>query len=152
MPCSGQVYGIIGSVVLAGSLLDGQVVSNHVIRIASETEAKVRAGYLLFALTHPVYGRPLVKALAFGSSVPELDPAEISEFTVVRLTQGAEVTIADLADESAAERALADVLERGLAADAGNLVERFIAGDLENFIAVRSTGNAGAGEEASSKN
>lgn len=138
MPCSGQVYGIIGSAVLACSSLDRQVVSNHVLRIAPGTEAKIRAGYLLTTLTHPDFGRPLVKALAFGSSVPELDPAEISELSVVRLTSGEENAIADLAEESAAERARADVLERELAADAGTLVDRFIAGDLASFATVRS--------------
>lgn len=137
MPCSGQVYGIIGSAVLAGSSLDGQVVSNHVIRIAPGTEAKIRAGYLLTAFTHPIFGRPLVKAFAFGSSVPEIDPGEISEYAIVRLTSSEENTIADLAEESAAERARADVLERELAVDAGNLVDRFIAGDMASFVTVR---------------
>ena len=79
MPCSGQVYGIIGSAVLAGASLDGQVVSNHVIRIAPNPTTKMRTGYLLVALAPPSLGRPVVKSLAFGSSVPELDPAELRE-------------------------------------------------------------------------
>ena len=134
MPCSGQVYGIIGNAVLAGHSLDGQVVSNHVIRIAPEDKPKARAGYLLVALTHPVLGRPLLKSLAFGSSVPELDPAEIREFQVVRLESKDEDAIADLAEESAAERARADVLERELAEDAGKYIEKFLAGDMVHFV------------------
>jgi hypothetical protein len=133
MPSSGQVYGIIGGAVLAGVSLDGQVVSNYVIRIAPHDQTQVRAGYLLIALTHPVFGRPLVKSLAFGSSVPELDPAEIREFSVVRLPARDENAIADLAEESAAERARADVLERELADAAGLLVEKFLSGSIAEF-------------------
>lgn len=139
MPCSGQVYGIIGNAVLAGNSLDGQVVSNHVIRIAPEDKPKARAGYLLVALTHPVLGRPLVKSLAFGSSVPELDPVEIREFQVVRLASKDEYAIADLAEESAADRARADVLERELAEDAGKLIEKFLAGDMVHFVTMIPT-------------
>jgi type I restriction enzyme S subunit len=134
MPSSGQVYGIIGSAVLAGASLDGQVVSNHVIRMAPKAHAKIRAGYVLVALTHPTLGRPLVKALAFGSSVPEIDPSEIREFPIVRLREREENSIADLAEKSATERAQADVLERELAADAGDLIERFLANDSSSFV------------------
>ncbi len=139
MPSSDQVYGIIGNAVLAGHFLDGQVVSNHVIRIAPEDKPKARAGYLLVALTHPVLGRPLVKSLAFGSSVPELDPAEIRQFQVVRLASKDEDTIADLAEESAADRARADVLERELAEDAGKYIEKFLAGDMMHFVTTMPT-------------
>lgn len=133
MPCSGQVYGIIGTAVLAGASLDGQVVSNHVMRLAPEPDAAIRAGYLITALTHPVYGRPLVKALAFGSSVPELDPAEVRDLRVVRLSKDDEDAIAELAEESAARRAEADVLERQLGDEASRLVDRFLAGEVIAF-------------------
>jgi hypothetical protein len=134
MPCSGQVYGIIGSAVLAGVSLDEQVVSNHVIRLAPRANAVIRAGYLLTVLTHPTLGRPVVKSLAFGSSVPEIDPADIEDFQIVRLSPREEAAIADLAEESAAERARADVLERELATGAGRLIERFLAGDTVSFV------------------
>lgn len=133
VPCSGQVYGIIGSVVMAGISFDGQVVSNHVMRIAPKPDAKIRNGYLLTALSHPLFGRPLVKALAFGSSVPELDPEDLRNFEIVRLTSSQEDAIADLAEESASKRAQADMLERELAADAGKLIDCFLAGDMREF-------------------
>lgn len=134
VPCSGQVYGIIGSVVMAGDSFDGQVVSNHVMRIAPQPNAKIRNGYLLTALSHPLFGRPLVKALAFGSSVPELDSEDIRDFEIVRITRNEEDAIADLAEEAATKRAKADVLERELAADAGKLIDRFLAGDVREFV------------------
>ena len=56
---------------------------------------------------------------------------------IVRLTSGEEDAIANLAEQSAAERARADVLERDLAADAGNLIDRFIAGDMDSFVTTR---------------
>ncbi len=37
--------------------------------------------------------------------------------------------IADLAEEAAATRAQADILERKLANDAGEIIDRFLAGD-----------------------
>ena len=136
VPCSGQVYGIIGSVVLAGPSLDGQVVSNHVMRLAARSDMKIRAGYLLTALSHSKLGRPLVKALPSGSSVPEIDPSEFARLEVVRLREKEEETIADLAEESAALRAQADEKEFALSESAGELIDRFIAGDLRDFVAM----------------
>mgnify|MGYP002085141810 CR=1 FL=1 len=116
MPCSGQVYGIIGTAVLATEALDDQVVSNHVIRIAPQKNPSVRVGYLLTALSHPVWGRPLIKALAFGSSVPEIDSDDLANLEFVRLKPSDESAIADLSEASAKSRAEADVLEREIAA------------------------------------
>lgn len=134
VPCSGQVYGIIGSIVMAGPSLDGQVVSNHVMRLAARSGMKMRAGYLLTALSHPKLGRPLVKALPFGSSVPEIDPSEFAGLEVVRLAEKEEEAIADLAEESATLRAQADEKERALSVKAGMLIDRFIAGDMRDFV------------------
>lgn len=143
MPCSGQVYGIIGSVVMAGAVAaDDIAVSNHVVRIAPSAEGP-KAGYVLTAMSHPTLGRPLLKAMAFGSSVPELDPDDAKEFPLLRLDQKAEDAIANLADASAAARAEADALERVLAEDAGHIIDRFIAGDKLSSMnrALRSDGN-----------
>lgn len=126
MPCSGQVYGIIGSVVLAGASLEGSAVSNHVIRIAG-ANSDLRAGYVLTTMSHPMLGRPLIKAMAFGSSVPEIDPDEVKEFQVIRLGENLEGAIADHAEASAKARAEADELERKVSEDAGRLIDEFVA-------------------------
>jgi hypothetical protein len=126
VPSSGQVYGIIGTAILATEALDKQVVSNHVIRVAAKHEAAVRAGYLVTALSHPALGRPLIKSLAFGSSVPELAAEDLANLEIVRLKPCEESAIADLAEASAKARAEADVLERKIAADAGIIIDRFM--------------------------
>jgi hypothetical protein len=125
--CSGQVYGIIGTAILATQALNDQVVSNHVLRV-SPTDGSVPAGYILTALTHPLLGRPIMKALAFGSSVPEIDVEDLAELPIVRLKRGEELRIAELAQQSAEVRASADLLEREITADAEKIIAKFIAG------------------------
>ncbi len=135
MPCSGQVYGIIGSVVLAGTAICDGAVSNHVLRMApAGSGRRIREGFLATALSHPVFGRPLVKRLAFGSSVPEIDLGELKQFPVARFGETVEDRIAELAEDAAQLRADADLIERGMADEAGKLIDRFIAGDVAPFV------------------
>jgi len=124
--CSGQVYGIIGSAVLATQALNDQVVSNHVLRAAPK-KGSVPAGYIVTALTHPLFGRPIVKALAFGSSVPEIDGDDLAQLHIVRLKPSQESAIAEAAEESANVRAAADLLEREISADAQRIIAKFMA-------------------------
>jgi hypothetical protein len=124
--CSGQVYGIIGTAILATQVLDDQVVSNHVLR-ASPKNGGVPSGYIVTALTHPLLGRPIVKALAFGSSVPEIDNDDFAELPIVRLKSGEESAIAELAEESAKVRARADFLEREITTEAEKIIAKFMA-------------------------
>lgn len=126
IPCSGQVYGIIGTATLATDALDDQVVSNHVVRAAPK-KGSAPVGYVLTVLAHPVFGRPVVKALAFGSSVPELDPDDLAALELVRLEPREEAGIAELAEASAKARAAADILEREITAGAETIVDTFIA-------------------------
>jgi len=101
MACSGQLYGTNGSVVLADGWHEGKIVSNHVVRIVPRTNAKAaRAGYLQMALGHPVYGRPLVLRLAFGTEVPEIGPEDLADFPVVRLPPDDENAIADAVERA----------------------------------------------------
>jgi len=124
--CSGQVYGIIGTAILATQALNDQVVSNHVLRAAPK-KGSVSAGYVVTALTHPLLGRPIVKALAFGSSVPEIDSDDLAKLHIVRLKPSQESAIADAAEESAKVRAAADLLEREITADAQRIIAKFMA-------------------------
>ena len=98
------------------------------MRIKPGENALIEAGYLVTALSHPLLGRPLVKSLAYGSSIPEIEVADLANFEVVRLKPLEESAIADLANASARARAAADVLEREMARDAGIIIEGFIAG------------------------
>lgn len=130
IPCSGQVYGIIGTATLATEALHGQVVSNHVARVAPRKNVDMRVGYLVTALSHLTWGRPLVKSLAFGSSVPEIDSEDLANLEIVRLKPSEESAIADLAEASAKARAQADVLEREIGEKASNIIDRFIKRDV----------------------
>jgi transposase len=87
----------------------------------------IPAGYIVTALIHPTLGRPLVKALAFGSSIPEIDKGDLAGLQIVRLQTAEENAIAELAEASAKARAEADVLEREISTDAAAIVDRFIA-------------------------
>jgi hypothetical protein len=134
---SGQVYGLNGSVVIASSAHDGRVISDHIIRMAPSDHQDVRVGYAYTALSHPTLGRPLVKALAYGSSVPEIDVADLAELEIVRVKRSTEDAIADLSEEGAALLAKADILENAMAADAEDILSRFVAGDMRD-VTVRS--------------
>lgn len=126
MARSGQTYGIIGTTVLAGADLEGHIVSDHVMRLRPRDDASILPGYLTVAMSHPRLGRPLVKALAYGSSIPEIDPAEVSRFEIVRLSREQESAIASIAQRAAKARADADILEKELALEASRVIDRFI--------------------------
>jgi hypothetical protein len=127
MARSGQTYGIIGSLALAGPGLEHHVVSDHVMRIKPRPNAEIPPGYLVTAMSHPILGRPLVKALAYGSSIPEIDVADIANFPLVRLPAESEHAVAAYAQAAADARADADGIERELTQDAEALIEAFLA-------------------------
>lgn len=126
MACSGQVYGLNGAAALVTEHHTNTFFSHDLIRIIPD-ESKIRAGYLLVALTHRTHGRPLLIRAAYGTSIPHLDPGDVAEFPVVRLGKEEESAIADLAERAATSRAEAEALERRLSAEAGQLIDKFIA-------------------------
>jgi type I restriction enzyme S subunit len=140
---SGQVYGLNGSLALATQALTGRVVSDHVIRIAPTTAQSVALPYLFIALSHPSLGQPLVKALAYGSSVPEIEVQDVKELPVVRLSEAAERAVAELAQTGSSAHADADQMERELGNRAGALIDRFIAGDTTGFALTPAAAGTG---------
>lgn len=126
MACSGQVYGLNGAAALMTEHHENTFFSHDLIRIVADP-SKIRAGYLLVALTHRTHGRPLLIRAAYGTSIPHLDPGDVMNFPVVRLNLTEESAIADLAEASAKARATADQLEREIARDASTIIDRFIA-------------------------
>ena len=125
MPRSGQVYGIIGNAVLAPAAFDGGIVSDHVIRIRPLPAASVRAGYLVVAMSHPTLGLPRVKALACGSSIPEIDVGDLRRLRVPRLDPDVEQAVAEYAEASASARDEADRIEADMAKDADRIIADF---------------------------
>lgn len=126
MACSGQTYGMNGAATLLTEHHQNTFFSHDLIRIVAD-KSKIRPGYLVTSLTHRTHGRPLLIREAYGTSIPHLDPGDVMEFPVVRLSTKVENRIADLAEESARARFEADALEKSIASDAGLLIDRFIA-------------------------
>ena len=145
MARSGQIYGLLGGVAMTTTAHVGRVVTDDVLRIAPSDEAVIRSGYVFTVLTHPELGRPLVKSMAYGSSIPHIDAADLQNFPIVRLSPTTENAIADLAERSAELRARADLLEIEIATEAGALLDRFIAGeDLAPTAPLSDTAIAGS--------
>lgn len=131
---SGQTYGLNGTLAIANGFHEGKVISDHVIRIAPNERCSARAGYLYTALSHPTLGRPMVKALAYGSSIPEIDPGDIANLPIPRIDDSAENEIAELAEEGARLFADADIVENVMSAEVDRLLEGLLAGDWSNFV------------------
>ncbi len=125
---SGQIYGLNGSAVIAGQRHEDKVISDHIIRIAPK-RPKCRGGYLLMAMTHPGLGRPRVKALPYGSSVPEIEVYDAQRFQIPRLDTQLEAEIANRVEEAAQMRDEADKLESQLADRADAVIAEFLAGN-----------------------
>jgi hypothetical protein len=125
MACSGQTYGLNGSVALVTDRQSHCFFSHDIIRICPSTD-KIRPGYLLVVLGHPRFGRPLVIRNAYGSSIPHLEPDDVSDTPIVRLKRTDEDRIADLAEEAVALRDEADRLENRLTDDAERLISEFV--------------------------
>ena len=124
---SGQIYGLNGSAMLSGKLHENKVISDDIIRIAPR-DPRCRSWYLLVAMTHPTLGRPRVKALPYGSSIPHIEVEDVRCLSIPRLDERAEADIADRAEEEARLRDRADELETRLAESADAEVERFTRG------------------------
>jgi hypothetical protein len=69
-----------------------------------------------------------LKSLPYGSSVPEIDVADVQKLELVCLDKEKENHIADLAEHSAKLRSDADIIENEIAIEAENILKRFIAG------------------------
>ena len=126
MACSGQVYGLNGSVTLATKHDESFFFSHDLIRIAPRSDA-VRPGYLFAYLGHPALGRVLAQRAAYGSSVPHIDPSDVEDIPVGRLSAKQESEIAELAEEASRLNAEASEIEREIGRQADEVVNGFVA-------------------------
>ena len=133
IPCSGQLHGIIGNVVLATDWHEDKVLTNHILRIVPKSNSTIRVGYLQAVLGHPLFGRPRVLKGAFGSSVPELSVEHVSRLSIPRLRQSTEDKIADAMEAATELRADADSIEEQISAEAEEYVIRFLSGGQEHL-------------------
>lgn len=122
---SGQKYGLLGRVMVLNDNHEGLFGSDDPIRIVPD-DAKMRTGYLATFLNDPVLGRPLVVRLAYGTSIPHLDPGDIRKLRIPRVGEENEAAIADFMDESVRLSAEADRVEN----DAIRLAQEQIDGAI----------------------
>jgi hypothetical protein len=130
MACSGQTYGLNGSVSLADKRYESYFFSHDIVRIIPNAH-RIRRGYLYAALGHPRFGRPLVIRYAYGTSIPHLDPGDVASIPIVRFDKSLENEIADRMEKAVRLRAEADELENAVAERADQLIDQFLhASDL----------------------
>jgi len=132
MACSGQVYGLNGSVSLMTKRHEDAFFSHDLIRIIPRVD-NVRPGYLFTALGHPELGRPLVIRNAYGTSIPHLDPEDVRNIPIVRLGKEKENQIADIMEHAIELRVEADATENALAERAERLLALYLSGDTSSF-------------------
>jgi hypothetical protein len=125
MACSGQTYGLNGSVALAEKRYENYFFSHDIVRIIPKADT-IRSGYLYAALGHPRFGRPLVIRNAYGTSIPHLDPGDVASIPIVRLGKSLENEVADGMEKAAELRAEADELENAIAERADCLIDEFL--------------------------
>jgi type I restriction enzyme S subunit len=125
MACSGQTYGLNGSVALLHKHHESSFFSHDIVRIIPKSDS-IRSGYLYAVLGHPKLGRPLVIRNAYGTSIPHLDPNDVATIPVVRLSKELENEIADLMEQGVALRAEADRLETALGELADHTIDEFL--------------------------
>ena len=131
---SGQTYGLNGTLAIANEFHEEKVISDDAMRIAPNADCEARVGFIYTALSHPLLGRPLVKALAYGSSIPHIDVLDVERLPVVRLGENIDNEIADLAEKGANLFAAADILENEMSAKAEHLLEDLLAGNWKSFV------------------
>lgn len=124
MACSGQIYGLNGSVTMATARDEEFFFSHDLIRIAPGNG--VQPGYLFAYLSHPEIGQSLIKRTAYGSSVPHIDPGDVEALPIARLESEHERQIGELAFTSSRLRAEASALEREVGEEADEIVHAFI--------------------------
>lgn len=129
MACSGQTYGLNGSVALLDTRHEQNFFSHDIVRIIPR-QHRIRPGYLYAVLGHPRLGRPLVIRHAYGTSIPHLDPGDVATIPVVRLPEEVEDAIADRTEKAVRLRAEADEIENSLAARAERVIDDFLDGSI----------------------
>lgn len=123
---SGQTYGVVGSIAMATRFHEDKIVSDHVIRLAPTETASVGMGYVMVALSHPTLGRPLMKALPTGSSIPSIDFDDVLDLSIPRFGSKIEERINDFAISATRLRAEADILESEMALNADAIIAKVL--------------------------
>jgi type I restriction enzyme, S subunit len=124
---AGQVGGLIGRLVRVGPYADNSVVSNHLMRVVSETRED--SAYL-FAVLSSSHGYRAIVRNAFGSSIPQLDPAHISRVVIPWTDQKTRKLIAQSVLEAWDLFDQADIEEQSAIEIVNNEIERGASSSL----------------------
>ena len=108
---------------MAGVVRD-KLVSHDLIRI--EPGDEISAGYLFSSLGHRDIGRVLLELVAYGSSVPHIDPGDVLDVPIGRLWSEEEDEIAEFAEEASRLNARAAAMERRIGEEAEQIVNAFL--------------------------
>lgn len=94
IPCSGAYGGILGKGILAGELLDGKSISQHVLRIKRRSDnLNMDFFYAAAFLCSYKFGYPLITAIRFGKDIPELDPEALKSIPIPDIPHDFQVRI-----------------------------------------------------------
>jgi type I restriction enzyme S subunit len=78
---SGQIYSILGDVILTGKSIAGMAVSWHALRVVPNPTI-VHPGYLFAFLSLPDYGYGQIVRTAYGTSIPEVSTEHIKRVLI----------------------------------------------------------------------
>lgn len=123
IPCSGAYGGILGKGTMAGKLLDGKVVTQHVLRITKRTD-ELYYYYVAAFLCSEKFGYPLITATRFGKDIPELDPGTLSIIPIPDIEYDVQKTIGDIFYAAIAAQETANIIENEAVNKISELFER----------------------------
>lgn len=95
IPCSGTYGGILGRGVLAGKVLDGQAVTQHVLRMTKKNDL-LNYNYVAAFICSSNYGYPLITSRRFGKDIPEIAPESLKDIPVPIIHEEIQKSIGDL--------------------------------------------------------
>ena len=110
IPCSGAYGGILGKGTMAGELLDGKVVTQHVLRVTKKND-DMYFYYVAAFLCSEKFGYPLVTATRFGKDIPELSPETLETIPIPDIDYEAQKKIGDIFVEAIKAQEEANRLE-----------------------------------------
>lgn len=81
IPCSGTYGGILGRGVLAGKVLEGQAVTQHVLRMTKKNNI-LDYYYIAAFICSNNYGYSLITSRRFGKDIPEISPDSLNNIPI----------------------------------------------------------------------
>lgn len=111
VPCSGEYGGVLGYGMLAGPLMNGKAITQHVLRIAAKKDSPAYFYYVAAFLCSDNFGYHLMASTRFGKDIPEIDPNVLKRIPIPRLETSAEKRIGDIFKRSSVLQEKANQLE-----------------------------------------